>query len=155
MTAQIDDNSAGDSKPTSKEIEVLLRRQKIWSLYKQGFSQVQIAEKLGVSTKTISRDFEELKNEAIEWMDALPHGEVQLHHKKSLESVEKVLRELWTQYDRTKGDNMKLKILNTIAEKTKMHADMLTTRNVLEIRKKYRYENIKPPPSLSPKFSIN
>jgi len=45
----------------SKQAEVFFRKQKIWNLITQGFTQEQIANKLKVSLKTISRDFQELK----------------------------------------------------------------------------------------------
>src|SRR3972149_2880217 len=125
---------------TSKELEIMLRRQKVWSLHKQGFNQIEIAEKLGVSSKTISRDFQDLKSEAIEWMNALPEGEVQLHHKKSIEGVEQVIQELWKSYRNTKNEGMKLRILALIADKTKMHSEMISQKNVLGIRQHTQHQ---------------
>ena len=48
---------------TEKKIEE--RKNRVWSLLTQGFTQQQIAKKLGVSTKTISRDYQQLKTELI------------------------------------------------------------------------------------------
>jgi len=73
-------NSEEESK--SKESEIFIRQQKVWDLFIQGFTQQQIADKLNVSAKTISRDFQQLKKESMEWMNALPEGEIQLNHKK-------------------------------------------------------------------------
>jgi transposase len=123
-----------DTKLASNEADVFIRRQKVWALHKQGFFKYQIAERLGVSLKTVSRDFQTIKQEAVEWMNALPEGDVQLHHKHCIETVEEVLQELWRIYHKTKYDGMKLKILSIIAEKTKMHSEMMSTKNVLEIR---------------------
>jgi hypothetical protein len=67
-------------------------------------------------------------------MNTLPEGEVQIHHKKSLEVMEQVLQELWKNYKNTKDEGMKLRILKLIADKTKIHADMINQKNVLEIR---------------------
>lgn len=139
MTSQIHAKSEQDPH-TSKELEIFLRRQKVWTMHKQGFNQSEIAEKLGVSVKTISRDFQDLKSEAIEWMNALPEGEVQLHHKKSIEGVEQVIQELWKNYKSTKNEGMKLRILALIADKTKMHADMISKKNVLDIRQHTQHQ---------------
>ena len=46
----------GSNQQTSKELEIYLRKQKVWDLTLQGFTQEEIAGKLDVSTKTISRD---------------------------------------------------------------------------------------------------
>ena len=139
MTQQIQDKVEQEPQ-TSKELEIILRRQKVWSLHKQGFNQIEIAEKLGVSSKTVSRDFQDLKSEAIEWMNALPEGEVQLHHKKSIEGVEQVIQELWKNYQNTKNEGMKLRILALIADKTKMHSEMMSGKNVLAIRSHTQHE---------------
>ena len=125
MTQQIQ-KKATQEPQISKEMEIILRRQKVWSLHKQGFNQAEIAEKLNVSVKTISRDFQDLKSEAVEWMNALPEGEVQLHHKKSIEVVEQVIQELWKNYNNTKNEGMKLRILALIADKTKIHSEMMS-----------------------------
>src|SRR3990172_5987596 len=127
MTQQIE-NKVEQEPQTSKELEIILRRQKVWSLHKQGFNQAEIAEKLGVSSKTIYRDFQDLKSEAVEWMNTLPEGEVQLHYKKSIEGVEQVIQELWKNYKNTKNESMKLRILALIADKTKMYADMISKK---------------------------
>src|SRR3972149_9174573 len=119
---------------TSKELQIILRRQKVWTMHKQGFNQIEIAEKLGVSSKTISRDFQDLKSEAIEWMNALPEGEVQLHQKKNIEGVEQVIQELWKNYKNTKNEGMKLRILALIADKTKMHSEMMNGKDMRSMR---------------------
>ena len=122
------------------QIEIEIRLQKVWSLFLQGFSQQKIAEKLHVSLKTISRDFQDLKTESMEWMDSLPEGEIQLHHKKNLESVEKVIQEFWNIYESTEDENKKLKLLNFIAEKSKLHSEMMRPNNLLQVRQDMQHE---------------
>ena len=133
----------------SKETEISLRKQKIWNLYKQGFTQQQIASKLDMSLKTISRDFKELKNESIEWMETLPNGEIQLQHKKNFEIIDKVLQELWNLYDNTKDENKKITILNIIAQKCKIHNDMMSINSLWEVRGRIHAANSVP---LMPNF---
>ena len=131
-------NSEEESK--SKESEIFIRQQKVWNLFIQGFTQQQIADKLNVSAKTISRDFQQLKKESMEWMNALPEGEIQLHHKKNFEMIEKVIQELWKIYDDMEDDDKKLKVLNLIAEKSKMHIEMLNPNNILKVRQDMQHE---------------
>lgn len=139
MTQQLEDK-VQQQNHTSKELEIMLRRQKVWALHTQGFAQNNIAKKLDVSSKTISRDFQDLKKEAIEWMENLPEGEVQMHHKKSIEAVDQVLNKLWLLYENTKDEGMKLRILNTIASKSKMHSEMINKKSIFEMRRSIRYE---------------
>jgi len=118
----------------TKELEIESRQNKVWSLYLQGYSQQRIAEKLDLSLKTISRDFQELKTKSIEWMDSLPEGEIQLHHKKNLETIQKVIQELWNLYENTKDEAKKQSLLNQIADKSKLHSEMITRNNLLDVR---------------------
>jgi len=118
----------------TKELEIESRQNKVWSLFLQGYSQERIAEKLEVSLKTISRDFQELKTKSIEWMDALPEGEIQLCHRKNLETIQKVIQELWNLYENTKDEAKKQSLLNQIAEKSKLHSEMMTRNNLLDVR---------------------
>jgi len=128
----------------SDQIGIEVRKQKVWSLYKQGFAQQQIADKLDVNIKTISRDFQELKQESKEWMETLPDGEIQLLHKKNFDMIDKVLQELWNIFETTKDDNKKIRILNIIAQKCKMHVDMMGANHLLEVRRRLAwYSNSK------------
>ena len=116
------------------QLEIESRQNKVWSLYLQGYSQQRIAEKLELSLKTISRDFQELKTKSIEWMDSLPEGEIQLYHKKNLETIQKVIQELWNIYENTKKETIKQSLLNQIAEKSKLHSEMITRNNLFDVR---------------------
>ncbi len=123
---------------TSKEQEIQIRQQKVWGLFLQGFSQQKIAKELNVSLKTISRDFQDLKTESMKWMDSLPDGEIQLHHKKNFEMIDRVIQELWKIFERTKAEKEKVRILNIIAQKSKLHTDMMDTKHILAVRSHMR-----------------
>lgn len=110
------------------------RRKRVWNLLIQGFTQQQIADKLGVSFKTISRDYHQLKMDSIEWMESLPKGQIQLYHKTKFETVERVSHELWELYEKTEDQKLKLKILSTIAEKSKLYIDMIRPIQLFKIR---------------------
>ncbi len=110
------------------------RKRKVWELVLQGFTQQQIAEKFDLSLKTISRDIQELKKESAEWMESLPKGQIQMYHKSNFEIIDKVTKELWNLYEKTEDEKLKLKVLNTIAEKRKLHANLLDSKNLLQVR---------------------
>jgi len=110
------------------------RGKRVWSLLIQGFSQQQIADKLGVSAKTISRDYHQLKIDSIEWMEALPKGQIQLYHRTKFEMVERVTQELWELYENTEDQILKLKILSTIADKCKLYSDIMQPIQLFKIR---------------------
>ena len=114
--------------------EIEQRKDEVVLLYLQGFSQELIAKKLGTSLKTISRDFQELKKKSIEWMEALPKGELQIYHRTNFEIVNKVTEELWKLYQETKDEKLKLKILSTVVQKRKTFSDMLAPNRLLKSR---------------------
>ena len=119
---------------SKKDLEIFLRRQKVWNLYIQGFTHEQIAKKLDVNEKTVSRDLNVLKKQAIEWMETLPDGEIQLYLKKNYEHFENVIQQLLEIFENTNDDNLKVKILNDIAQKRKMQIDMLDPKRLVKVR---------------------
>ena len=120
-----------------KEDEILKRKHRIWELCVLGFTQQQMAKKLNVSIKTISRDYAELKTDSLEWMEALPKGEIQLHYKKNFEMVQKVIQQLWEIYQKTKDEDKKIKILDEITKKSSLHTDIIGSK-ILGMRYRIR-----------------
>ena len=118
---------------TSKELEIYLRKQKVWDLTLQGFTHEQIAEKLDVSTKTISRDAKEIKKDAIRWMDTLPRGQIQIYHRSNFETIERVIKELWQLFESTDDDKLKVKILKTISENRMIHANLMQRSDLMNL----------------------
>lgn len=121
-----------------QDLEVLQRKQKIWELTTIGFTQQQIAEKLNVSLKTISRDYAELKTESLEWLDALPKGEIQLEHKKSFETIKMVIQQLWEICRQTKDEMNKVKILDQISKKSETHLKMMGVDSILGLKNRIK-----------------
>lgn len=64
--------------------------------------------------------------------------------KKNFEMIEKVIQELWKIYDDMEDEDEdydeKLKVLNLIAEKSKMHVEMLNPNNILKVRQDMQHE---------------
>ncbi len=125
--------SQESTQKTSKELETYLRRQKVWDLTLQGFTQEQIAEKLDVSTKTISRDAIEIKKDSIRWMDTLPRGQIQMYHRSNFETIERVIKELWQLFETTEDDKLKVKILKAITENRRTHANLLERSDLMNL----------------------
>ena len=127
-------NENNEQPMSKKDLEIFLRRQKVWNLYIQGFTHEQIAKKLNVNEKTVSRDLNVSKKQAIEWLETLPEGEIQLYLKKNYEHFENVIQQLLEIFENTNDDNLKVKILNDIAQKRKMQTDMLDPKRLVKIR---------------------
>lgn len=125
------DQSENQSSP--KELEIYLRQQKVWDLMLQGFTQDQIAQELGVSTKTIARDAMEIKKDSIRWMDTLPNGQIQTYHRSNFETIEKICRELWNLYDFTVDFKLKIIILKTISEIRKTHSGLMARFDLMKL----------------------
>ncbi len=125
--------SQESTQNTSKELEIHLRRQKVWDLMLQGFTQEQIAEKLDVSTKTISRDAIEIKKDSIRWLDTLTRGQIQMYHRSNFETIERVSKELWQLFETTEDDKLKVKILKTISENRKTLATLMERFDLMKL----------------------
>jgi len=80
------------------------------------------------------KNFQELKKESAEWMETLPKGQIQMYYKSNFEIIEKVLQELWKLFENTEDEELKLKVLKTIAEKRKLQVDLLDSKRLLEVR---------------------
>jgi len=132
---------AKEEPMSKKELEMYYRKRRIWTLYRLGHTQLQIAKKLNLSIKTVSRDFIELKQESIEWMEKFTEGDIQLVHKKNMELIEIVFNELFKIYQKTKDNEFRLKILNQIVSTTKTQTEMLDNNKILKIREVVIREN--------------
>ena len=109
-----------------KKSEIIHRQQKVWQYHIQGYNQQQIATKLKVAAKTISRDFEELKKDSIDWYNNIPKGELYVNHKMSIDSTNRVISELWKLYRTSKNEGKKIQALNSIAARSKSIAGTMT-----------------------------
>jgi len=131
-----------------------LRQEKVWSLHLQGFTQFEIAKKLEVDPKTISRDFNQIKIQSAEWMEALPRGEIQMHFKEKCDIIKKITRELWKLNEDENDPKLKLKILNSIADKTKLLSNTIGTTKMFDVRDRVSH-HLKNPKSNHNPFTDN
>jgi len=98
------------------------------------FSPQQIAKKLNVNIKTISRDFQFLKKDSSLWLNNLPQGEIQLQIKKNHMIINSVIQELWKIYGETEDKDKKIKLLDLISNKSKIQLEMMDGNHLLKIR---------------------
>lgn len=117
-----------------KKSEVFFRRQQVWDLFIQGHNQIQIAEKLNVSYKTVTRDLQELKKDARDWLANLDEGDIQIHQKKNFDNITRVSNELWKIFENTKDENKKIKILNFITSNSKSSSELMDDKHLLSSR---------------------
>ena len=59
---------------------------------------------------------------------------IPLYFKAVFESIDKSINEMWNLYEKTKDEKLKLNILKTITEKSKLRADLLDPNRLLKIR---------------------
>jgi len=67
-------------------------------------------------------------------MEALPKGQIQLYYKTTFESIDKSISEMWNLFEKTKDEKLKLNILKTLSEKSKIRVDLLDPSRLLHIR---------------------
>ena len=133
---------------SSKEIEIHLRKQKVYDLILQGLTQEQIAAKLETSTKTISRDVKEIKKDSIIWMDTLPRGQIQMYHRSNFETIERVIKELWELYETSEDTKLKIKILKAISDNRKISATLIERADIMNLSDNL-HEKLNPDPFAS------
>lgn len=130
----------------SSKMKINVRQEEIWELKLQGFSHEQIAKKLRVSTKTVTRDLCELRKKSVEWMECLPKGEIQMFHRTNFEIAGKITNELWKLYEESKDEKQKLAILTKVAQTRKTLAGITDLKKILEIRESINKELAPPMP---------
>lgn len=102
------------------------RRKEVAKLYLEGWRQVDLADKYGVSQSTISRDLEAIRQE---WLES---ALINFNEAKARElaRIDKLEREYWEQYDASKEEKV-----STLTEKAK-NADGERTK--AQVRKEER-----------------
>lgn len=115
-----------------KKSEIIHRQQKVWQYYVQSYNQEQIAKKIKVSKKTVSRDLQELKKNAVDWYNKLPEEDLFVYYKKSVDCNHRVIYELWQLYEKTKDESKKIQILNSIESKSRALIELVSGSLVLK-----------------------
>lgn|SRR5574341_414862 len=75
--------------------EILGRRQKVLALMAKHLTESEIAQSLGISQSTVSRDEQCLRNQSKTFLDDLAKELFVFEYQKCLEGMDQVLREAW------------------------------------------------------------
>jgi transcriptional regulator with XRE-family HTH domain len=71
------------------------RRKKVGYLLSRSFTEEEIAEQLGISQPTISRDIKVLKSESQQFVYDLAKSDLAYYYKQSLDGIEEAKKEGW------------------------------------------------------------
>lgn len=107
-------------KETAKRYQIEERRRQVAIMIAQSYSEVDIAEKLGVDNTTISKDIKALKLISQQFIYDITKSDFTYYYKQCLDAVKLILRKQYEIVDKeriTKEDVWRAKIL----------ADMLNT----------------------------
>jgi len=94
----------------------LKRRIKAQELLFSGFSIEKIAEKLEVSSKTISRDVKWIRDNNKNWLEDLAERGFAQEFRETLEGYKQDIMRLQEMQEECKDQNLRLKIIKTIAD---------------------------------------
>jgi DNA-binding CsgD family transcriptional regulator len=93
------------------------RRQKILALKAKGLTESEIAQTLGISQSTISRDIQHAKNESKRFLDDLAKDLFVFEYQQCLEGMDQTRRELWLLYhDQNSSDKTKATVLSLLID---------------------------------------
>ena len=56
-----------------------------------------------------------------------------MYHRSNFETIERVIKELWKLFESTKDEKLKVKILKTIADNRKIHANLLERSDLMHL----------------------
>lgn len=94
----------------------LKRRVKVQELLFSGFSIDKIAEKLQVSSKTISRDVKLVRENNKNWLEDLAETGFVQEFRETLEGYKQDIIRLQEMQENCKDQNLRLKIIKTISD---------------------------------------
>jgi len=111
-------------KPTIAEEKVEYRRKRVYLLKNKGYSNQQIAIKIGVCLSTIEKDLKEIRNQLKGWFDDITINESYGAFVSSILQLEIVLNKLWNYFREEKDPReariILLQIVDTTVKRTKL-----------------------------------
>ena len=94
----------------------LKRRLPVQELLFAGYTQEKISQKLGISTKTVTRDIQWVRENSENWLEELAGTNYAHVFRESLEGYKQDIMRLYEILEKCKDDNTKLKIIKTISD---------------------------------------
>lgn len=107
-----------------KKFEIEERRKQIRPMLARSMTQQEIANKLNVDKKTISRDIKAIKEESQQFIYDLAKSDLAFHYQKCLDTLTEVEREAWAAHDRSKNLKDKLQVWKVIIDCAQAHFNM-------------------------------
>lgn len=94
----------------------LKRRLQVQELLFSGYTQEKISQKLGISTKTVSRDIQWVRENSGKWLEELAGVNYAHVFRETLEGYKQDIMRLYEMLEKCKDDNTKVKIIKTISD---------------------------------------
>lgn len=135
-----------EQKITGLKEQIEERRRKIYLLDLQGYSNQEIANKLGVSLSTIEKDLYYMKYYCVKWYRDLDESGSGLRVLESCSQIDLVQKELWDLYRNEKLASTKKRILDSIVansiKKREIYSSSHGISNKFELQSKNFKNNI-------------
>ncbi len=103
-----------EDKITGTKESIEKRRNRVYLLGLQGYSNNEIANSLGVSLSTIEKDLYYMKYYCLKWTKAILDGGGRKTFLDSCNQIDLVQAELWNMYRKEDDVNAKKRILDSI-----------------------------------------
>ena len=94
----------------------LKRRLHVQELLFAGYTQEKISQKLGISTKTVSRDIQWVRENNQKWLEDLAGANYAHVFRESLEGYKQDIMRLYEMLEKCQDDNTRIKIIKTISD---------------------------------------
>jgi len=95
---------------------ILKRRMRVQELQIMSYSQEKIAEKLGISVRTVQRSVEWNRRNEQNWLDDIAKTNFVHVFRETLEGYKHDIIRLYEMLEQCKDDNTKIKIIKTISD---------------------------------------
>jgi transposase len=94
----------------------LERRLQVQELLFSGYSQEKISQKLEISTKTVSRDIQWIRDNNQNWLEDLAQRGFVQEFRETLEGYKQDIMRLQEMQENCTDENLRLKIIKTISD---------------------------------------
>ena len=101
------------------------RREQISFLLVKGKSEAEMANGLNVHRNTIVRDVSYLKKASQNWLDGLAKNGFIFEYKLALDKIRDHEKELQRLYENSNDEHVKVQILKTLDENTKLYLELI------------------------------
>jgi IS30 family transposase len=111
---------------TEMQQQIEWRKGQVLELSSQGYTEREIATRLQVHCTTVHRDIASLNKQARENLQKHIHETIPAEYKKSMNSLNQVLRMSWSIVNKTEDEKTKLQALALINDVNKYRTELVT-----------------------------